>query len=318
MIQLTLDLHQSGAAFPFGREASDLWHNFRTVSGNTPLSRAGAYGIYCLPNGKWYIGVTGISVAKRLDQHRGVARSAGPKFRNALIKYGFGNFIVVPLFYCIVDDTTELPYIEQALISAYSASGRTGFNTNLSAGRVGPFGPEFGVIISAAKKEHFSDPENLARHKARQKKVFARPEVRAKLSTSLTAYFANPEARAKNSAAVMQAYSDPVVRAKVSAGQRKRFADPEARAATSAATKAAMARPEVLEKVSKASAETWKDPQVRQRRMSTMSALRKVEWQDPQIRAKRLAALKASWKNPEFRAKRLAGMKAARARGAAD
>jgi len=318
VIQLPLDLRQSGVAFPFGREASDLWNNFRTVIGNTPVSRAGAYGIYCILNGKWYIGITGISVAKRLHQHRWSANGAGPKFRNALVKYGFDNFIVVPLFYCISDDTTELPYIELALISTYSSSGKTGFNTNLSAGIVGPYGPEFGAIMSAVRKEHFSDPDNLARHKVRQKKSHARPEVRAKLSASLTEYFASPEAREKDGAAVKQSHARPEVKANIANAQRKRFANPEARAATSAATKAAMARPEVFEKVSKASVETWKDPEVRQKRVSARRALSIVEWQDPEIRAKRIAGLKASWQNPEVRAKRLAGGKAVRTRDAAD
>jgi len=318
VIQLSLDPHQSGAAFPFGRETSDLWHNFRTVSGNTPLSRAGAYGIYCILNGKWYIGVTGTSVASRLDQHRWLAKSAGKKFKNALIKYGFDNFIVVPLLYCISDDTTELPYIELALIAAYNASGKSGYNVNLSAGNVGPFGPEFGAIISAARKAHFSDPENLARHKARQKKSHARPEVRAKLSASLTEYFASQEAREKDGAAIKRSHARPEVKANIASAQRKRFANTEARAATGAATRAAMARPEVLEKVSKASVEAWKDSEYREKQISARRASNIVEWQDPQIRAKRIAGLKASWQNPEVRAKRLAGGKAARTRDAAD
>lgn len=314
MIQLPLDLRQDAVAAPFRPLAHNLWHGFRTFVGNKPLSRAGAYGIYCIPSGKWYIGITGRSIAKRLREH--CYSGDCKKLLNAIGKHGVDSFIAVPLYYCIANETTDLPCIEQELINIYAAFGKTGYNVTLSAGIIGPFGPEHGALVSAGRKLHFANPANRLKHRERQKKSHARPEVRAKLSASLTEYFANPEARKKDGEAITKSHARPEVKANISNAQRTRFADPQARAVTSAATKDAMARPDVIAKVSKASSRNWQNPDYRAKQSKSRSSGQKSAWQNPEIRAQRTAAITASWQDPEVRVKRLAGMKAAR--GAAD
>lgn len=162
------------------------WREWRILPGITPLSRPGGYLIRNIVNGKPYIGISGVKtgIAGRIDGHK--RGDSGRKFRNAVRKYGPGAFLVTPLFYVVGEvDKEWLQEVEADLIRDYD-SVANGYNTVAAAGGVGPYGPEFGKIISATRKG--ISPCAAARENIRKAKLGKKqlPETVAKRNASNT------------------------------------------------------------------------------------------------------------------------------------
>jgi hypothetical protein len=196
------------------------WFGFLAVPGNEPLARPGAYLITHVFSEKCYVGI-GQNVRKRILGH---GKGDGSiKIYRAIQKYGRGAFVVQPIYYSL-DGTGGLPTVEAELIVAWNSLHPIGYNIQQASGAVGPYGPEFGKIISAA---HLISPAIKAAAERRRgvpqnNSQTQTPEANAKRIASLRKTMGTPEFRAERSAILKEVCSRPEIRESRSRNTRGR------------------------------------------------------------------------------------------------
>ena len=163
------------------------WRGFRVYPWNIPQPLPGGYLILNLRNKKPYIGVS-INLSLRLGAYSSSRRDRPINY--AIRKYGASAFVIVPLFYLMAPPVKgELERIEADLIVFWNSVSPNGYNLLQASGGVGPYGPEFAKIISAAQKGVPHTPEALAICRAAAQD----PTRRAKISAALTGRKMSPE-----------------------------------------------------------------------------------------------------------------------------
>ncbi len=213
------------------------WRGFKVNPENVPMARPGVYEFRCLVNGKPYIGISGVKtgVAGRCRRSRERGHG-GPKFTNALRKYGTDTFVLTPLFYAIGEvDQKWLSKLEADLI-VDNDSVKNGYNLQEASGAVGPYGEEFSAIL---------------------REVLSRPEVKKKLSIASRINNARPEVKARQIAGINEANKRPEVKARRSATTLDSYAtDPTRSIRQGQSIKATLAR-KTPEQRTKSAKKAW-------------------------------------------------------------
>jgi len=202
------------------------------------------------PTGKQYVGITTLTVNRRMTGHKTGARLGSPYPLHAAIrKYGFDKMVVETLHPS--RDLEELHALEIATIARLNTMVPNGYN--LTAGGEGTIGhvvsDEHRLVISERLSKKWKDPEFAAACKARSveqgRLSMSDPEHLAKIEAGQKAYWTE-EARAERAKATGErqkiAWADPEYRAKHSARLVAMNKDPEKRAAVSAAAKVTRAK----------------------------------------------------------------------------
>lgn len=137
------------------------------------------------PNGKLYVGLTSISIAARMRQHRYAAKNDNSLLYRAWRKHGAPT--CSPLFEVPED---ELPDNERALIRTLRTQTPHGYNST-EGGDVSPAkSPSVRAKLSAGRMGmKFTDEHKAALRAARAGQIQA-PETNAKRGATLRAYHA--------------------------------------------------------------------------------------------------------------------------------
>ncbi len=197
------------------------WFGFNCFLENVPAARPGLYLFICIPSKQPYVGISS-TISSRCQDHSKARDKT--KFGNALRKYGNDAFMLIPLFYLLdKNDRKVLSILEAEVISAYDAV-KNGYNIQQASGAVGPYGPEFGKILSKTNKrpetiEHRSRAATLAhakasvkiRHKIGCKVAQNRPNVRLATSQRVKLIRANPILEEKRIQSLKETLAQPEI-----------------------------------------------------------------------------------------------------------
>jgi group I intron endonuclease len=151
-----------------------------------------AYGaVYLVTNtasGKRYVGQTTMPVATRWTAHVANAKKAGcPALSRAIRKYGAAAFRVESLGEC--GSRAELDASERFAIEWLGSLTPLGYNLTTGGRAGGRQADEVCARKSAAHRRRYEDPAQRERQGANSRKVWARPDVRAKRSASAAAHW---------------------------------------------------------------------------------------------------------------------------------
>lgn len=151
--------------------------------------------------------------------------------------------------------------------------------------------------------------------------LIATPATRRKLSAASTKMWADPEIRAKILASLRPAVSTPEYRLVKQALSRVMWQRSEYRTKHRQIMLEVMTRPEYRARIAASSKARWEDPVYREKRNASLKATlatpegkarhgaaTSASWNDPNSRPKRLAAIRAFANSPEGRANRAAAM----------
>jgi group I intron endonuclease len=180
------------------------------------------------PNGKCYIGITTVGVARRYQSHKDAVRKGRQtKLYNAWRKHGAPVMTVL----AVLEDS-ELAAAEARAVAAYDSFGPRGYNST-PGGDVSPMLTP-GVV-------------------AKMKLAMQTPEARARSSEARKGKAASSCARANMSAAHKGKTHSKETRSKMSAAHKGKLLSPETRARISAANKGRVVSMETREKLRAAS-----------------------------------------------------------------
>lgn len=245
---------------------SDLWPNtaavidngpdkFRTLTDNLPTASPGAYGVHCLVNAKWYIGIS-FDVVKRRSEHE-LAADKRSRLAKAVRKHGRSSFVFIPLYRSFTSDHKVMQPIETDLILTYK-SHLEGYNQVIRL--FGAYGAGYGPIHQAACVAAQNTPDALERKSRHGKRLAAsHPKTievlaagrllgtAASLATAAERY-SDPVWEGARIAAIKAAHERPEVKANVTLANRQTHSTPEYQANHAAA----MASAEVRAKISAA------------------------------------------------------------------
>lgn len=272
------------------------WHGFFTYPYNVPQCQPGVYGLRCIPNGKWYVGI-GNNLAKRSRSHGdGLGQS---KIARAIRKHGRKNFVIIPLFYCIGRPNRKLMGTVETTFIRELNSIQNGYNIiEHDPGAAYKYGAFHSELLKAA----FKRPEVIERVTAANQKIMVNPAVKLKLS-----------------AAVRAAYDDPIVHEKISAKVTASWQDLKTRALHVAARSTAAYKLQAIGNL--------RNPTSNAKRTATRStpefrAASRAHLQSPEMQEKRNQALRApgvrerkaisqraAFATPEFKKKHAAKMR---------
>lgn len=200
------------------------------------------------PTGKQYVGITTLTVNRRMSGHRTAARQGSPYPLHAAIrKHGFDAMQVEVLNKSC--DLAELHALEVETIAKLNTEAPNGYN--LTAGGEGTVGH----IKSDAERQALSqrmsarwgDPDFVAMRKRNSRETASTqsPAQQVAFQAGARAYW-TPETRAKRATetAVRQKalWADPVYRAKTSSAIQEGLRKPESRAKISVGVSAARAK----------------------------------------------------------------------------
>lgn len=193
------------------------------------------------PVGKQYVGITTLTVNRRMTGHRTAARQGSPYPLHAAIrKYGFDAMKVEVLDEC--SNLAELHTLEVETIAKLNTQAPNGYN--LTAGGEGTTGhvvsDEHRDAVGQRMSERWNDPDfvEMRKQKARQHVEGRSPEQQAAFQAGARAYW-TPEKYAERGKIISEK-------------QKALWADPEFRARRSAELKMGMDKPEVRAKISAA------------------------------------------------------------------
>lgn len=203
------------------------------------------------PTGKQYVGITTLTVNRRMSGHRTAARKGSSYPLHAAIrKYGFENMVIETLHPS--QDIDELRALEVAAIANHNTVSPAGYN--LTVGGEGTLGhvlsDEHRAAISARMFAKWLDPEFAAMRKINSsetaRRMLSDPKHRERLRDQANLYWSNPENRVLRGEATRKRIQDNPEAAQravaaMHAGVMIYWENPEARAEQSARTKAARA-----------------------------------------------------------------------------
>lgn len=273
--------------------------------------------VYCLrnkKNGKRYIGKSSgygdarTAARKRFAQH--IANSSSDleyALYRALRKYGHANFKLTVLSTHNTDRAAldaEVVAIAKHRTLIYLENSR---GYNMTRGGDGVSGGQHSTatkaVMSARKKELFSDPDFRAAHARRLREANQNEEIRARKKAARDKMGRDPKYLAANAAHCAKVAADPVIKKKISASLKIWYADP-ANAVQRQRNKerivANLRRPEVIEKNKLAVRALHKDPAYR----AKMAAHRAT----PEYKARQAAATAKREADPAYRAKHRAAV----------
>lgn len=191
------------------------------------------------PTGKQYVGITTLTVNRRMTGHRTAARQGSPYPLHAAIrKYGFDAMQVEVLNDGC--DLAELHTLEVETIAKLNTEAPNGYN--LTAGGEGTLNhvvtDEQRTHLSSCMSERWNDPDFVAMRKqnSRDTALAQSPEQQVAFQAGARAYW-TPEKYAERSAVV-------------GPKQKALWADPEFKARAMAAIQSGLRKPEVRAKIS--------------------------------------------------------------------
>lgn len=268
------------------------WRGFRALPDNLPQHLPGMYLAVHLDTGRPYVGIAE-DVARRMRAH---AMNNSPKrLKAALRKYGKDRFVIMPIYYS-VDGTSGLEELEAELIDAFDAIER-GFNVCAAKGRVGPYGPMHGKLVSAGITQE-------SREQRRVRAIENFPKSREAFRTAGDTYNKSPEGRLEKAERTRAMWLDPAYREAV-VGKSKATKALRHDALSAVTTASWVGDDERRRKTAETFAAVFADPDVRRRSAENSTATRRRMWADP---------VKAA----EIRANMIAGHAARKARLAAE
>lgn len=182
---------------------------FRYEPGNEPLARAGLYVATHVESGRRYVGISR-NVKRRLIEHRRTRQ--GGEFQKWVKRYGPSAFVVVPVFYLLVDPPKGDRYLPQAERQWIAELGAAvdGLNTLQSSGVLGPMDDGFSRRISRSKSELYADPATRQRLVDSFLASVSTPQARANYSTSRKAMWdERPEMRARYAEMARERFTGP-------------------------------------------------------------------------------------------------------------
>jgi len=201
------------------------------------------------PAGKQYVGITTLTVNRRMSGHKTAARQGSPYPLHAAIrKYGFDNMVVETLHPS--QDLEELHGLEVASIAERGTKTPNGYN--LTAGGEGTLNhtvtDEQREHLSRRMSERWNDPDFVAmrRVRAREQVKSCNSEQKAAFQAAGVAYWKNPENRKRRAEETRKRIQDnpessrrAILAMHVAASVH--WENPDARAEQAAKTKSARA-----------------------------------------------------------------------------
>lgn len=199
------------------------------------------------PTGKQYVGITTITVNRRMSGHKTAARQGSPYPLHAAIrKYGFDNMVVETLH--TTRDLEELHGLEVATIVERNTEAPNGYN--LTAGGEGTLNhtvsEEHRKHLSRRMSERWNDPDfvSMRRVMASEQIKSRSPEQKAVFQAACVAYWKKPENRKRRAEETSKRIQDnPEAAQRAVAAMRAAasvyWENPEARAKQAAKTKTA-------------------------------------------------------------------------------
>lgn len=200
------------------------------------------------PVGKQYVGITTLTVNRRMTGHRTAARQGSPYPLHAAIrKYGFDAMQIETL--ADTCDLEELHRLEVAKIAELNTVAPRGYN--LTAGGEGTTGhsvsEEHRQAIGERMKQNWLDPDFVAMRKRKSSEHIATrtPDQQAAFQAGSRAYW-TPEKYAERAAIVgpkqKALWADPEFKLRMSLALQEGLRKPESRAKISAGVSAARAK----------------------------------------------------------------------------
>lgn len=188
------------------------------------------------PTGKQYVGITTLTVSRRMTGHRTAARSGSPYPLHAAIrKYGFESMTVETLH--ASQDMEELRALEVASIAERNTLAPFGYN--LTAGGEGTTGhavtEEARKRIGAAMSKRWDDPDfvSMRKQKAREHAKSRTQELQSAFQTGSRNYWTDERFAERSTKIAALRKSEPErfanSAASLRAGAEKYWANPEAK-----------------------------------------------------------------------------------------
>ena len=175
----------------------------------------GIYKIENKVNNKIYIGQS-IHIENRYDwtsQEKLLKGISNDHLKNAIKRYGIGNFKYEVLLECPEEDLNE---VEQLLIlNWHTYDPRKGYNKTFGGGNERP-NDETRNKISNSMKKYYSNPEN----RIKNREALNREDVKKKISKSNTGRKHTEEVKMRISETKKKYYQDPENRKKTSEAKK--------------------------------------------------------------------------------------------------